>query len=262
MCVINIIENMKIPSEQNIDFMYEHNPHFSGIAFFNEITRQIEYTKGIEVKELKKILKYASLKKFSKIITHFRIASSGSKDNKNLNHPFEITKLSNNNLKNKTNNDIIFHNGTIDLKILNDIAIKIMIQNKDAIYPKGEISDTRLLAWILNYVDYSILNMFKGEKFVIMNGINGKITKYGSFVKVQDEITKNELVCSNNFFTNNLTNQKMWWFTKDDQEKINDLKYKFLDLGDDEIDDYLDRGYDINDIENLLSDDYLRYEQN
>ena len=55
MCVISIIENKnQIPSNTMVDKMYKENPHYSGIAYFNENSKQIYYKKVLKQKRLKK----------------------------------------------------------------------------------------------------------------------------------------------------------------------------------------------------------------
>ena len=155
MCVISIIENKnQIPSSNMIEKMAKENPHYSGIAYFNENSKQIYYKKGIEAKEIKKIMKKAKHNK--NIIQHYRIASHGSATNKLLNHCFVIENGYKNRLEGSTNSDVLFHNGTLDMAELKDMAKKIMVNNPNAIFPKGELSDTYLLSFILSHVDYSI----------------------------------------------------------------------------------------------------------
>ena len=206
MCVINCINSKdEYPTESQINDMSEANPHFCSIAYFDESKKVLVYKKGIEKKEIKKILKMCKFKNFNKIVCHYRIASSGSAKNKALNHPFEISNSHDLLQNDSCHNDLFFHNGTIDMEILNDIAIKIIIENPKVIYPKGEISDSKLLAFIIGHTNTSILRLFPKEKFTIFTK-DGRIINYGGFEKVKN------IHCSNSYFDEpkNIT-----WFNND-----------------------------------------------
>ncbi len=267
MCVISIIENKdQIPSDSMIDKMYKENPHYSGISYFDENKKQIYYKKGIEANEIKQIMKRA--KQFKNIIQHYRIASHGSATNKLLNHCFVISNGYKNRLEGYTNHDVLYHNGTLDMKDLNDIALKIMVNNPDAIFPKGELSDTYLLSFILSHVDYSILNLFiKQNKFAIMNGKTGKITTYGDWHDVKDN--KNILKCSNDYFNNtyqfgdDLLADDTWYMDKEEKKEVKRLlkKYRKQGVNDYNIQEYLDLGYSIYDVDDVIKSEinYDRY---
>lgn len=204
MCVISVIDSMdKIPSNKSIDKMAKENPHGNSIAYFDKVTKSIIYHKAIKLKELKKIQKKCIKENNLKIIQHYRIASVGSSDNKYLNHGFKIENGSINDLQGSTNADYLVHNGTMDLNELLQIAKAIQINNPHAIFPKGELSDTLVMSFILNFVDYSFLNHYTdSNRFAIMNGKTGEITTYGNFVNVCDIDNNNQLVTSNDYFTN------------------------------------------------------------
>ena len=263
MCVISIIENEnQIPTMKTSKLMFEANPHGSGIMVFDESKRQIYVKKGLGLKEINKITQKQKQKGNLKMIQHYRIASVGSHDNKLLNHGFIIGNNVKNELEFTTNNDVFSHNGTIDMDTLNEIASKIMIENPYAIYPSGELSDSLLLSWILNFVSYSILNMFiEGNKFTIMNGKTGKITKYGKWNNIKDD--KQNLVTSNNYFKQELFNAQYDYvdsyandyLTKDEDKELNRIynKYsEFFDNPNDIIDQYLSYGMSVFDIEDMI----------
>ena len=204
MCVISVIDSLdSIPSHDSIDKMSHENPHGNSIAYFDQVTKSIIYHKAVKLKKLKKIQKECIKRGNLKIIHHYRIASVGSSDNKFLNHGFKIENGSINDLQGSTNSDYLFHNGTMDLKELLQISKSIMINNPHAIFPKGELSDTLVMSFILNFVDYSFLNHYTdSNRFAIMNGKTGEITTYGEFASVYDDINENKLVTSNDYFTN------------------------------------------------------------
>ena len=278
MCVINVIDNNVYPSKEIIKAMSDENPHGNSITFFDEMKGKIIYHKAISLKELNRHLDYCKKNNF-KTILHFRIASVGSSENKQLNHPFEIINANQTQLHNETNNSILIHNGTMSMQELNDIALKIMLKDKKAKYPQGELSDTKLMSWILSHVDYSILNMFtNGNKFAIMNGYNGNITTYGNYTKVKDN--DNMMLCSNNYFENNnfdglfdkygltekttqkikgIDNEYSIWLDNKEKKEIKRILKKFKGIIDkDDIEQYLDLGYDVWSIEDIINDE-LRY---
>ena len=266
MCVISIIENEnQIPSYKMSKKMFSHNPHGAGIMVYDELKKRIYVKKGLDLKEINKITLKQKSKGNLKMIQHYRIASVGSHDNKLLNHGFIIGNNIKNELEFTTTNDVFAHNGTIDMDILNDMATNIMIKNPDAVYPSGEISDSRLMAFILNYVDYSVLNMFiEGNKFTIMNGQTGKITKYGHWDKVKDN--KHNLITSNNYFDDSILYDDIYendyngsymsdYLTPDEDLELKRIYKKYNNMFDSEKDiteQYLSYGMSVYDIEEQI----------
>ena len=264
MCVISIIEGIKnIPSLDTCKLMEKNNPHYSGIAVFDEKLKMIYVKKGIDAQEINAITAKSKELGNLSIVQHYRIASSGSSTNKSLNHPFEISNNSKNELEYYTNFDVIFHNGTLKLNELENLAKQIMVNNPKAIYLTNEISDTRLLSWILSYVDYSFLNLFSTDKFAIMNGKTGKITKYGQYDIVLDG--NNELITSNTYFkqifyqdTKYVYDLSSEYITKEENKELKKLCKKYNMDKDYFLDNYLDYGYSVFDLEEIIESD-LKY---
>ena len=269
MCVISVIENLdQIPSKQTTELMEKSNPHGNGFCYYNTKSKCIYMKKGITLDELNELTNKAKKENNLSMIQHYRIASSGNSESKLNTHGFLIENMSNNDLEYYTNKDIFFHNGTLDMDKLNEIAIKIMLLNKYAVYPSNkdntEISDSRLMAWILNYVDHSILNLFTdNNKFCIMNGKNGKIKKYGSWDLVKDENNNNTLVTSNNYFKQTYFQYSCFptydddiqYITNEEKTEIKRLlkKYKNVGLTKNQIyDEYLEYGTSVFDIEDQI----------
>ena len=274
MCVISIINNKnEFPTKDTMELMYKSNSHYSSICFFDEVKKQLYVKRGIELKEIIKISNKAKKQGNYKQIQHYRIASSGSHDNKSLNHGFEIKKNSKNlnSLEFYSSHDQFFHNGTIDLNILNDLALKIMVNNPDAVYPSGEISDSKLLAFILAYTDYSILNMFTdSNKFCIISGKNGSIKRYGKWDILKDDNRK--MTVSNDYFKHDYLKSSysfdeepsmLEYLTKDEKKEFNRLSKKYdwyFEDCNDILDDYLAYGISIFDIESQI-DNEIEYNQ-
>lgn len=267
MCVISIIENEnQIPSYKMSAKMFSHNPHGSGLIVFDELKKRIYVKKGMDLKQINKMTLKQKAKGNLNMVQHYRIASVGSHDNKLLNHGFIIGNNIKNELEFTTTNDVFCHNGTIDMDILNDMATNIMIKNPNAVYPSGEISDSLLLSWILYFVDYSILNMLiEGNKFTIMNGKTGKITKYGHWDNVKDN--KHNLITSNNYFDDSiLYNDDTYendfngsymsdYLTKDEDIELKRLYKKYNNMFDSEkdiIEQFLSYGMSVYDIEDQI----------
>ena len=244
MCVISIIENLnQIPSKQTTELMNLANPHGMGFCYYNKKSKCIYMKKGITLDEINDLTNKAKKEGNLSMIQHYRIASSGNSESKLNTHGFLIENMSNNELECYTNKDVFYHNGTLSMDQLNEIAIKIMLLNKYAVYPTNkdntEISDSRLCSWILNYVDYSILNLFTdNNKFCIMNGKTGKITKYGIWDKVKDENNNNDLVTSNNYFKQSYFLNSCFdhtdytqYYNKEEKKEIKRILKKYKNIG-------------------------------
>jgi len=273
MCVISIIENENmIPTKKTMQDMEKTNPHGNGFGVWDNNKQAIYIKKGIELKELMSLTKEHKDKGNLQQIQHYRITSHGTTNAFNC-HGFKIKNGSSNDLEYYTNNDILWHNGTLSMDTLNDMAIQIMTNHKDAIYPtnkdNSDISDTFLLSWILSYVDYSILNMFTdSNRFCIMNGKNGKITKYGKWDNIQDD--KQNIVTSNDYFKHDYFNQSysnliddfnIEYMTKEEEKELKRISKKYDMDKEDIISDYLDYGYSVFDIEDAIKNEIKYYNE-
>ena len=273
MCVISIIENENmIPTKKTMQDMEKANDDGIGFGVWDNNKQAIYIKKGIELKELMRLTKEHKDKGNLQQIQHYRIKSHGTINDFNT-QGFQIKNGSSNDLEYYTNNDILWHNGTLSMDILNDMAIQIMTNHKDAIYPtnkdNSDISDTFLLSWILSYVDYSILNMFTdSNRFCIMNGKNGKITKYGKWDNIKDD--KQNIVTSNDYFKHDYFNQSysnliddfnIEYMTKDEEKELKRISKKYDMDKDDIIHDYLDFGYSIFDIESAIKNEIKYYNE-
>jgi hypothetical protein len=263
-----------IPTKKTMQDMEKTNPHGNGFGVWDNNKQAIYIKKGIELKELMSLTKEHKKKGNLQQIQHYRITSHGTTNAFNC-HGFQIKNGSSNDLEYYTNNDILWHNGTLSMDILNNMAIQIMSNHKDAIYPtnkdNSDISDTFLLSWILSYVDYSILNMFiDSNRFCIMNGKTGKITRYGKWDNIKDD--NQNIVTSNDYFKHDYFNQSysnliddfnIEYMTKDEEKELKRISKKYDMDKEDIITDYLDYGYSIFDIEDAISNEglYKEYQE-
>jgi len=218
MCVIINIENGDFPQLATLKSAELLNSHGGSIAWVEN--NKINYQKGINAKTINKIIEDRLKPNNVKIaIIHFRIASVGNV-NKKLCHPFQISNKVNLDLiVEDSKYDLLFHNGTITN--WQNILIKFMQGNKLRI-PKGELSDSRIMAFLINHNGHEFLKkLAENNKFSILTK-NG-IIKYGKWVKVDN------VECSNNYFINNFNYYDNNWWQKSKYNKNAIIKSDKLD---------------------------------
>lgn len=214
MCVIINVEDGKFPDFKTLQDAESLNSHGGSIAWLYD--GKINYHKGITAKKvnsmIQKKLKPSNVKT---AIIHFRIASVG-KVNQRLCHPFPISNNVNTKLKvMDSKHDLLFHNGTISN--WQDILIEA-IQGNICKIPKGELSDSRIMAYLINTLGYEFLKtVIDGNRFSILT--KQGIIKYGKWVKIGDN------QCSNDYFV------KSKFYEIDDIDIIDDEKYNGDPLG-------------------------------
>jgi len=193
MCVIINIEDGNFPKLETLKSAEKLNSHGGSIAFL--IKGKLCYQKNISAKKINKIINNRLIPNGVKTaIIHFRIASVGNV-NARLCHPFPISKEVKTDLKVEDSKfDLLFHNGTVSN--WEKMLIKSIQDNYGKI-PKGELSDSRIIAFLLNRHGHGIIKDSTMNKFSILTK-NG-IVKYGSWVKVD----KND--CSNDYFVKKTT---------------------------------------------------------
>ena len=198
MCVIINIEDGKFPKFQTLKEAESLNSHGGSIAWLEK--GKLNYEKGIKAKQINAIIEKRLKPNNVKIaIIHFRIASVGNV-NKKLCHPFPISKEVKTDLKIEDSKfDLLFHNGTVSN--WEKMLIK-SIQDNPSKIPKGELSDSRVIAFLLKRHGHDIIKDSKMNKFSILT--KKGIVKYGSWVKVGD----NE--CSNDYFVKKTYEPSNW----------------------------------------------------
>ena len=209
MCVIFNIEDGNFPQLATLKSAESMNSHGGSIAWLED--GKINYHKGLKAKKINKIiLKRLKPKGVTIAIIHFRIASIGNVNQK-LCHPFQISEECATDLKVEDSKfDLLFHNGTVS--DWQELMIN-HLQGVTATIPKGELSDSRALAYLLSIYDYaSLLDQVDGwNKFSILT--KDGIKKFGSWVKVDG------IECSNNYFDN----KKSFYSSNDDYEEVDYL---------------------------------------
>jgi len=97
--------------------------------------------------------------------------------------------------------EVLFHNGTVSN--WQEMLIDSLQENKGQI-PQGELSDSRIIAFLLNRHGHDIIKESQFNKFAILT--RKGIVKYGNWVKVGN----NE--CSNDYFvkTTTTTQYNFW----------------------------------------------------
>ena len=128
------------------------------------------------------------------IIIHFRIATHGKVDTP-LCHPFAISEgVDDLSAKGEDEQGVLFHNGI--WHNYDEMAMKVATSNKDIHIPDGDLSDSRIMAWLVKYLGMNYLSMIK-EKSIVLTPKG--IFQYGDGwcdVKVDDKIVE----CSNDSF--------------------------------------------------------------
>ena len=162
-----------------------------GMAWINR-NNMVEWKKGLNAKQIKKLIHKIkpSLKKG--YIVHARIASIGSVCPQ-LTHPFEISIDANDSLEGITDKGVLFHNGTwTEYK---DIVLSTLVANKTRMY-EGENSDSRSMAFLAHMYGVSVLNLISDQKIAILTPRG--IKRFGKFPQVDKHYCSNDYIKYNN----------------------------------------------------------------
>ena len=257
MCVIICIEDGKYPSKSTLEDAESMNCHGGSIAWLDKQGRKY-YQKGIKAKAITKIInKQLKPKGIKTAIIHFRIASVGNV-NKKLCHPFEITSRVDLNLSGeRMTTDLLFHNGTWT-EYAEEMLVFLGKHSKPMTIPYGEFSDSRVMAYLAKRMGVKkMAKLVTGWNKIAVLTSDG-ITRYGTgWVKHKGN------TCSNDYF---VPTANQWGFSDDtpytfagygvnDQDYLNEEEKKTVvklkkdyDLSDDDINQYLDYGYSVDDI--------------
>lgn len=164
MCVIAVCEHGR-PSGQEIQHMWDQNPHGSGIAWQ-------ETTGGAPTLFWKKGLDLAGIQDYAKTVPlpyalHFRIKTIG-RICPQLCHPFEVSEHTSTDTSGSTQNgQVLFHNGNWPAW---DIWVKDALKAAAGRLkiPSGVWSDSRAMAWLASAYGPGILELIN-ERVILMS---------------------------------------------------------------------------------------------
>lgn len=170
MCIAVGVKSGPPPDLATLKLMEKANPHGGGIAWvFNGSVR---WRKGIDAEEMAKIIKDNKIA--GPCIVHFRIATVGSADDKELCHPFPMSKRASTCLHGNADR-VLAHNGhwgTWGKELVR--AVK-----KSGVHLGGKWSDTRTLAWLAKLRDSDEVLEKSYQKIVTLDK-DGKLCFFGS----------------------------------------------------------------------------------
>lgn len=230
MCVIAVYES-NYPSLEDLKSMESMNKDGSGIAWLEN--EKVHYKKGIDLKakDIYDLIQEKQLK--FPFVVHFRIKSSGSVCSE-LCHPFPISKKSSDKLENICDK-VLFHNGTVYK--YDDYMLTACLNSKIKV-PDGELSDSKVLAYLCSYYGDNFLRLIGGTSRFIVFDRHG-IKKFGEWVECSNGTCSNdnhvEKPKTNYSWTNwNKENDKKPELTQRDTEKtvkdqIEDFKGKSIE---------------------------------
>ena len=174
MCVI-LVPTTNHPSTKTLAAAENSNPHGAGIAWKNK-KGTLSYEKAIDAARVLEIIKKENPP--LPYIIHFRIASIGDVCPK-LTHPFPVNKKVHLKTTSKSENSLLFHNGT-----WREWQESIMPFSGESDFPDGTLedwSDSRALAYMTYKTNKGFLK-FIDEKIAIMEP-DGSVKIYGNWDK-------------------------------------------------------------------------------
>lgn len=168
MCVILHCETSK-PSLHILERCHTANPDGIGIAW--KKGKQIHWLKGLTLYALY----HKTLELPLPYVIHFRLATVGK--GIGLCHPFPLTEDVSTELQGKADS-VLFHNG--HYAEWRDRCFDLLTHNSNLRLPKGELSDTRAIAWMVKILGLDILQLLT-DRFIVFSAKAG-IVKYGTFI--------------------------------------------------------------------------------
>ena len=165
MCVIIEFSDNK-PEEITKELLSkaeDHNKHGGGIAWIEG--DKVLWEKGMHVtaEYIDTLIKEKNIQQ--PFVVHFRIATHGAIDTP-LCHPFALSpEVDNTTSSGSDPIGVLFHNGVwTDYK---DMALKTLVTRPDAKIPDGDISDSRIMAWLVRYYGISYLGLIREKVSVL-----------------------------------------------------------------------------------------------
>lgn len=193
MCVImKYTLDSGFPKEETLKSAEMLNKDGGGIAWIDN--GKVKWEKGMHITSGYIMDLIEKEKMQLPIIVHFRIATHGTVDTP-LCHPFAISEgVDDLSAKGEDEQGVLFHNGV--WHDYDEMAMKVATSDKDIQIPDGDLSDSRIMAWLVKYLGMNYLSMIK-EKSIVLTPKG--IFQYGDGwcdVKVDDKT----LECSNDNF--------------------------------------------------------------
>lgn len=170
MCIAVGVKSGAPPDLATLRLMEDANPHGGGIAWVHD--KSVRWRKGIDAEEMAKLIKDFDIK--APCIVHFRIATVGKSDDKELCHPFPISKRASTCLHGNADR-VLAHNGhwgTWGKELVRAVR-------KSGVRLGGKWSDTRTLAWLAKISDSDEVLDKSYQKIVTLDKF-GNLLFFGS----------------------------------------------------------------------------------
>ena len=156
MCVILYCDTNR-PTPKQVKQAFEKNPEGAGIAWRDG--KEVVWRKGLTEAEILKACASVPLP----FTAHFRIASMNQTVVPRLCHPFPLTERVETVLTGRTENGVLFHNGS--WTSWRTIVMDAVIRSGKS-FPTDLWSDTRALAWMAHHFGLGILELIN-EKVIV-----------------------------------------------------------------------------------------------
>lgn len=187
------------PTKTMLESMEAMNKDGGGMAWIEG--DHVRWEKGMHVNTKFIMDKIESEKIQLPIIIHFRIATHGSVDTP-LCHPFAISGEIDDTMASGFDKEgVLFHNGI--WRDYKEVALKLLMNRPNAKLIDGDISDSRIMAWLVRYFGMNYLSMID-EKICVLTPKG--IQTFGSGWTKVDKID-----CSNSNFEKTTTNNYNTW---------------------------------------------------
>lgn len=187
MCVIMCFEDT-YPKKDILEQAENMNKDGGGMAWIEN--GKVCWVKGktLNAKQIMYMIKDRKIK--LPIVIHFRIATHGSVGDE-LCHPFALNSKNSEDIEiaGVSETGVLFHNGV--WSDYDETALKTLI-SRNVQLPKGEWSDSRIMAWLVEHLGIDYLRLID-QKVTVLTPEG--IKKYGKGWCEVDKIT-----CSNNSF--------------------------------------------------------------
>ena len=201
MCVIMQFTD-NYPTKEILSTAEASNSHGGGMAWIDDAKGVVRWEKGMHVKAQFIMDKIEQENIQLPIVIHFRIATHGAVDSP-LCHPFALTEGNDDLSESGCDSEgVLFHNGV--WSDYSDYAMKVAM-NKSVKIPDGDLSDSRIMAWLVRHLGQNYLG-FIDEKVLVLRPEG--ILRFGEWSKVMMDVDKKvdkkkevEIECSNDYFS-------------------------------------------------------------